>query len=131
MSSDNFKATVDLIPGDFDDPEADFRAVRETMARYHNQPISNDLRIEMRDILAWPAAGTGMTTPSPGRDCRDCMFLVATTVSLVRPLTLPVPEWPTLAQLSHVAIEENNYENTLSLSYWSPVPGLLGTDDPG
>lgn len=36
---------IDTVPADFAEPAADYRAVRRTMAPYHSQPVSAELRI--------------------------------------------------------------------------------------
>ncbi len=50
MASDSFKAIIDLIPENFADPKADFRAVRNAMAPIHNHPTGDDLRIDVREV---------------------------------------------------------------------------------
>ena len=50
MASDNFKAIIDLIPGNFADPKADFQTVRNTMAPFHNHPTGSDLVIEVKEV---------------------------------------------------------------------------------
>ena len=50
MASDNFEAILDQIPRDFADPEADYQAVRETMAPFHNHPLLTDLHVDTRDV---------------------------------------------------------------------------------
>ena len=62
MTSDSLKAIIDLIPEDFADPEADFQAVRQTMAPFHDNPTDSDLRIEIKRC-GWRSdqVGTGST----------------------------------------------------------------------
>ena len=50
MASDKFEAIIEQIPRDFADPEADYQAVRETMAPFHNHPLLTDLQVDTRDV---------------------------------------------------------------------------------
>ena len=39
MPSRELTEILALVPGDFADPEADYRAVRKTMAPFHGHPV--------------------------------------------------------------------------------------------
>jgi len=47
-------AILAAVPADFADPAADWRAVRATMAPFHGQPCSAELRVEIRDCGGVP-----------------------------------------------------------------------------
>ncbi len=44
--SPQMRAIIDVIPGDFASPSADYRAVRRTFAPFHGHPVSDELHIE-------------------------------------------------------------------------------------
>jgi acetyl esterase/lipase len=52
--SELLDAIVAAVPADFADPRADWRAVRATMAPFHGQPCSPELRVEIRDCGGVP-----------------------------------------------------------------------------
>ena len=50
MASDTFQAIVDVVPEDFADPAADYRAVRAMMAPFHDQPTSPELFTNIKEV---------------------------------------------------------------------------------
>lgn len=55
---------IDMVPADFADPNADYRAVRRMMAPFHSHPVSGELNIERIEYGGAPCGDytiTGIT----------------------------------------------------------------------
>jgi acetyl esterase/lipase len=54
MTSPELQAILAAVPAGFADPAADYRAVRATMAPFHNQPVSDATDVDMLELGGVP-----------------------------------------------------------------------------